>query len=105
MVISLGAGPKFIEFLRRNEFGQQIREEGPQGHVVKQGTPTMGGLARAYLDGARGVPVTRYAPTVEQGLAAVREVLEPGDYVLVKGSRAMGLEVIGEAVAIVPVAR
>ena len=44
MVISILAGPKFIEFLRRNEFGQQIREEGPQGHVIKQGTPAMGGL-------------------------------------------------------------
>jgi phospho-N-acetylmuramoyl-pentapeptide-transferase len=44
MVISIVAGPKFIEFLRQNEFGQQIREEGPQGHVVKQGTPAMGGL-------------------------------------------------------------
>jgi phospho-N-acetylmuramoyl-pentapeptide-transferase len=44
MVISIVAGPKFIEFLRRNEFGQQIRAEGPSGHTVKQGTPTMGGL-------------------------------------------------------------
>src|SRR5918992_1082024 len=44
MVISIGAGPKFIDFLRQNEFGQQIREEGPRGHVVKQGTPAMGGL-------------------------------------------------------------
>ena len=44
MVISILAGPKFIEFLRRNEFGQQIREEGPKGHVIKQGTPAMGGL-------------------------------------------------------------
>jgi phospho-N-acetylmuramoyl-pentapeptide-transferase len=44
MVISIGAGPKFIDFLRRNELGQHIREEGPQGHVKKQGTPTMGGL-------------------------------------------------------------
>lgn len=44
MVISIVAGPKFIEFLRRNEFGQQIREEGPKAHRVKQGTPTMGGL-------------------------------------------------------------
>jgi phospho-N-acetylmuramoyl-pentapeptide-transferase len=44
MVISIVAGPKFIEFLRQNEFGQQIREEGPRGHVVKQGTPAMGGL-------------------------------------------------------------
>jgi phospho-N-acetylmuramoyl-pentapeptide-transferase len=44
MVISILCGPKFIDFLRKNEFGQQIREEGPKGHVVKQGTPAMGGL-------------------------------------------------------------
>jgi phospho-N-acetylmuramoyl-pentapeptide-transferase len=44
MAISILGGPKFIEFLRRNEFGQHIREEGPAGHQVKQGTPTMGGL-------------------------------------------------------------
>ncbi|TMJ98101.1 MAG: phospho-N-acetylmuramoyl-pentapeptide-transferase, partial [Actinobacteria bacterium] len=44
MVISIVAGPKFIEFLRQNEFGQHIREEGPEGHRVKTGTPTMGGL-------------------------------------------------------------
>jgi phospho-N-acetylmuramoyl-pentapeptide-transferase len=44
MVISIVIGPKFIEFLKRNELGQPIREEGPAGHVVKQGTPVMGGL-------------------------------------------------------------
>jgi phospho-N-acetylmuramoyl-pentapeptide-transferase len=44
MVFSVVTGPKFIEFLRRNELGQPIREEGPAGHVVKQGTPVMGGL-------------------------------------------------------------
>jgi phospho-N-acetylmuramoyl-pentapeptide-transferase len=44
MVIAIAAGPKFIEFLRRNELGQHIREEGPAGHEAKQGTPTMGGL-------------------------------------------------------------
>jgi UDP-N-acetylmuramoyl-tripeptide--D-alanyl-D-alanine ligase len=62
----------------------------------------VGPLARFYLDGARGVPVTRWAPTVEQGLASLRRLLQPGDFVLVKGSRAMGLEAIGEAVAVVP---
>ncbi|HXV35087.1 MAG TPA: UDP-N-acetylmuramoyl-tripeptide--D-alanyl-D-alanine ligase [Gaiellaceae bacterium] len=62
----------------------------------------VGPLARNYVQGARGVPVTRWAPTVEQGLAVLRSVLEPGDCVLVKGSRAMGLEVIAEAVAVVP---
>jgi phospho-N-acetylmuramoyl-pentapeptide-transferase len=44
MVLSLIIGPRFIAFLRRNEFGQHIREEGPETHRVKQGTPTMGGL-------------------------------------------------------------
>ncbi|WP_216625910.1 phospho-N-acetylmuramoyl-pentapeptide-transferase [Paenibacillus planticolens] len=37
-------GPLFIPILRRMKFGQQIREDGPQGHLKKQGTPTMGGV-------------------------------------------------------------
>ena len=44
LLISIFAGPKFIGFLRRKELGQHIREEGPEHHVSKQGTPTMGGL-------------------------------------------------------------
>jgi phospho-N-acetylmuramoyl-pentapeptide-transferase len=44
MIISILAGPAFIDFLRRHEFGQHIREDGPQHHAAKQGTPTMGGL-------------------------------------------------------------
>ena len=36
--------PKFISFLRAREFGQHIREEGPQEHHAKAGTPTMGGI-------------------------------------------------------------
>ncbi len=44
LLICIFLSPKFIEFLRRREFGQQIREEGPQGHHVKAGTPTMGGV-------------------------------------------------------------
>jgi phospho-N-acetylmuramoyl-pentapeptide-transferase len=34
-----------IDFLTRNRIGQPIREDGPQGHQTKAGTPTMGGLA------------------------------------------------------------
>lgn len=37
-------GPLFIPLLRRLKFGQQIREEGPQSHLKKSGTPTMGGI-------------------------------------------------------------
>ncbi|MDQ3670400.1 MAG: UDP-N-acetylmuramoyl-tripeptide--D-alanyl-D-alanine ligase [Actinomycetota bacterium] len=62
----------------------------------------VGPLARGYLEGARGVAETRWTPTVEDGLAAARSLLRPGDCVLVKGSRAMGLEAIAEALAVVP---
>ena len=62
----------------------------------------VGPLARGYVEGARGVPTVRWAPTVEAGLTALRQLLRPGDCVLVKGSRSMGLEAIGEAVAVVP---
>ena len=44
MLITIFLGPKFIGFLRVREFGQQIREDGPQEHHSKAGTPTMGGL-------------------------------------------------------------
>jgi phospho-N-acetylmuramoyl-pentapeptide-transferase len=44
LLISLFFGGKLIEALRRWNIGQQIREEGPQGHMVKRGTPTMGGV-------------------------------------------------------------
>jgi phospho-N-acetylmuramoyl-pentapeptide-transferase len=36
--------PPYIRFLRFIGMGKQIREEGPETHLVKQGTPTMGGL-------------------------------------------------------------
>jgi len=44
LLMCLFLSPKFIEFLRHREFGQNIREEGPQGHQTKAGTPTMGGI-------------------------------------------------------------
>jgi phospho-N-acetylmuramoyl-pentapeptide-transferase len=44
MLLCIFLGPKFIEYLRIKEFGQHIREEGPQEHHAKAGTPTMGGL-------------------------------------------------------------
>src|ERR1700689_2540915 len=44
LLICIFLSPKFIEFLRKREFGQQIREDGPQGHHLKAGTPTMGGV-------------------------------------------------------------
>jgi phospho-N-acetylmuramoyl-pentapeptide-transferase len=45
LLICMFLGPRFIDYLRFKEFGQQIREEGPAGHHGKAGTPTIGGLA------------------------------------------------------------
>lgn len=42
--ITILIAPLFIPFLRRLKFGQSIREEGPESHQRKSGTPTMGGL-------------------------------------------------------------
>jgi phospho-N-acetylmuramoyl-pentapeptide-transferase len=45
LVIGLLIGPRFINMLRvRQGKGQPIREDGPQTHLAKRGTPTMGGL-------------------------------------------------------------
>ncbi|MBX7514664.1 phospho-N-acetylmuramoyl-pentapeptide-transferase [Qipengyuania sp. GH38] len=45
LLIGLLIGPRFIDMLRvRQGKGQPIREDGPQSHLAKRGTPTMGGL-------------------------------------------------------------
>ncbi len=44
LLISLLLGPAMIRWLRRVKLGQKIRQEGPQSHFGKAGTPTMGGL-------------------------------------------------------------
>lgn len=43
-VVSAILCPIVIPFLHKLKFGQQVREDGPQAHLKKQGTPTMGGL-------------------------------------------------------------
>jgi len=44
LLICVFLSPKFIAFLQAREFGQNIREEGPEEHHAKAGTPTMGGI-------------------------------------------------------------
>jgi phospho-N-acetylmuramoyl-pentapeptide-transferase len=43
-LITVLLAPVFIPFLRRLKFGQSIRDEGPESHQKKTGTPTMGGI-------------------------------------------------------------
>lgn len=43
LLISLLIGPYVIKYLRSNQIGQAVRDDGPQTHISKSGTPTMGG--------------------------------------------------------------
>jgi len=43
-VITVAIGKSYIAWLRRHKIGKQIRLEGPEGHLTKLGTPTMGGF-------------------------------------------------------------
>jgi len=94
MAISILAGPKFIEFLRRNEFGQHIREEGPAGHAFKQGTPTMGGLLMVL---AMVIPFLALSRYTEAGLTIFFVTLACAaigfldDYIKVTHRRSLGL--------------
>ena len=60
LLISIISGPKFIDFLRRKELGQHIREEGPEHHFSKQGTPTMGGLLILFAAAIGFLALSKY---------------------------------------------
>jgi UDP-N-acetylmuramoyl-tripeptide--D-alanyl-D-alanine ligase len=87
----LGPGaPAFHE-----QIGVEVVEHGVTALVA------VGELARGYLSGAPELAETRWAPDAESALAAVEEVVRPGDCVLVKASRSVGLERVAEALAAV----
>ncbi len=44
LIIAFVAGPAVIRFLKRHQIGQTVRDDGPESHLKKRGTPTMGGL-------------------------------------------------------------
>src|SRR6476620_5338965 len=43
VLLCMLVGPSYIRFLQRKQMGQAIREDGPKSHLLKKGTPTMGG--------------------------------------------------------------
>ncbi|WP_421132213.1 phospho-N-acetylmuramoyl-pentapeptide-transferase [Alteromonas sp. A079] len=44
LLIAIFIGPKMIRYLQRMQIGQTVRDDGPESHLSKSGTPTMGGL-------------------------------------------------------------
>ena len=93
LALSVGFGPRFIDFLRRNEFGQHIREEGPQ-HFHKQGIPTMGGLLILFAATVAFLPVSHYrlqALTVLFTALACGAIGFLDDFIKLTHKRSLGL--------------
>jgi phospho-N-acetylmuramoyl-pentapeptide-transferase len=94
MLISILVGPRFIAFLRRREYGQTIREEGPEHHVTKQGTPIMGGLLTLGAATAAYLAVARYtvpALTVLFVTLACGAIGFLDDFIKLTNRRSLGL--------------
>jgi phospho-N-acetylmuramoyl-pentapeptide-transferase len=99
LVVALGATPVYIRWLQSRGIGQQIREDGPQGHVTKAGTPTMGGLMIVagalawYLAGhlREGAIFTRGGLLVAVAVAGAGLVGLLDDWIKVRHQRSLGL--------------
>ncbi|MCF8241096.1 MAG: phospho-N-acetylmuramoyl-pentapeptide-transferase [Melioribacteraceae bacterium] len=48
LFLSFYIGPKIINYLKKKQVGEKVREEGPQSHKAKEGTPTMGGIIMIF---------------------------------------------------------
>jgi len=99
MAVSLIGTHILIDVLRRRGIGQPIREDGPEGHQKKAGTPTMGGVAivAAALTGyivahfRGGVTYTRSGLLVMVTIAAAGAVGLVDDWIKVTHERNLGL--------------
>jgi phospho-N-acetylmuramoyl-pentapeptide-transferase len=94
MIIAILSGPTFIRFLQKHEFGQHIREEGPQHHADKQGTPTAGGLLILFAASIAFLALSDYtlpALTIFGTAIACGSVGFLDDYTKLRHQRSLGL--------------
>ncbi len=95
LVVSAGTCPLFIRLIRRMQFGQQIRADGPRRHFAKAGTPTMGGVV--FLLAAVAVLLWRVPASPPLLLALLATLANAAiglldDYAKVARSRSLGLK-------------
>ena len=86
--------PAVMPLLRKLKFGQNVRDDGPKTHLVKQGTPTMGGIAIVLAMLASGAFFVRGNPEAVAVLAATVAFAAIGftdDYIKVVMKRSLGL--------------
>lgn len=104
IVLSLIGTPILIRWLQANGIGQQIREDGPGGHLIKAGTPTMGGLmivtgaVGGYVAGhlRTGAVFTRSGLIVIFATVATAAVGLADDWIKVRRERSLGLNKRGK---------
>ncbi|GAB4301057.1 MAG: phospho-N-acetylmuramoyl-pentapeptide-transferase [Myxococcota bacterium] len=87
--------PAFIRFLHRLKYGQVVREDGPQSHLTKAGTPTMGGLLILtgwMVSAVLWADLTRYFIIISIIVALAFGVIGfYDDYLKIKGKNTKGL--------------
>ena len=99
LIISLVGTPLLIRWLQAQGIGQQIREDGPEGHITKAGTPTMGGImivagaVIGYLVGhlRAGAIYTRGGILVVGVVVGAACVGMADDWIKVRRRRSLGL--------------
>ncbi|MGH9166132.1 MAG: phospho-N-acetylmuramoyl-pentapeptide-transferase [Acidimicrobiales bacterium] len=99
LLLSLAGTPIYIRWLQSRGIGQQIREDGPQGHITKAGTPTMGGLmiVAGALGGylvshlRQGAIFTRGGLLVAFAIFGAAVVGLADDWIKVRHQRSLGL--------------
>jgi phospho-N-acetylmuramoyl-pentapeptide-transferase len=97
MIVAMVGTPLLINWLRARGIGQQIREDGPERHLTKAGTPTMGGLA-LIGSAVAGYLVSHVTATfTTRGLVAILTVCAASiiglvdDWIKVHRQRSLGL--------------
>lgn len=102
MILSALLTPLSLKFLRRLKFGQFVRDDGPESHLAKQGTPTMGGLVFIFIIVILGLIVSIYNPEilpillVSVGFGVVGFI---DDYIKVVKQRSLGFKAYQKLIA------
>jgi phospho-N-acetylmuramoyl-pentapeptide-transferase len=99
--------PMLIRWLIKNNIGQQIREDGPQVHIAKAGTPTMGGIgivaavAIGYLTAHAipGVTFSRSGALIMLAVLGAAAIGFADDWIKVRHRRSLGLNKRAKLVA------
>jgi phospho-N-acetylmuramoyl-pentapeptide-transferase len=107
LVVTLLGTPVAIRLFRLWGWGQRIREDGPQGHMEKMGTPTMGGIViiggmvAAYLLARLRTPFTNRGMAVLGVTMALALVGGLDDLIKIRRQRSLGLnmttKIVGQA--------